>query len=250
MSGAVGGVAIGDGDDPRHLWRWCLGACLLAGAIFLAFPQIDLWISKSFYSATSGFIGKRYAWVEWLRSAFVVFYFACLIGSIVGWLATLKTKQALLGVDTLQWLFLVLCLSIGPGLLANLVFKDQWGRARPKHVIEFGGSKHFTAAPLPAKECKRGCSFVSGEAASAFVPFYAAAALIPQWGAALIVGGTISGLIAGFVRISQGAHFLSDIVFAGLLMALMVLVLKKFLRPAALTLPLPTSAKRSQLPNR
>ncbi len=168
-----------------------------------------------------------------LRNVFIVFYFACLGISIVGWIATLRLKKSWLGTSPQQWLFLVLCLSIGPGLVANLIFKDQWGRARPKHVVEFGGTKQFTPAPLPANQCKRGCSFVSGEASSTFVPFYAAAAIVPQWAAALIVTGTISGLVAGFVRISQGAHFLSDIVFAGLFMALMVLVLSRLMRPGA-----------------
>ena len=36
-----------------------------------------------------------------------------------------------------QWLFLAVCLGVGPGLVANLLLKDQWGRARPKHIAEF-----------------------------------------------------------------------------------------------------------------
>ena len=43
------------------------------------------------------------------------------------------------------------------------------------------------------------------------------------------VPGTISGLVAGFVRIALGAHFLSDVVFAGLFMALTVLALRRLI---------------------
>lgn len=182
------------------------------------------------YSARAGFIGLRLDWVTWLRALFIVFYFTCLGISVVGWVATLRARGRFAGVDAQQWLFLVLCLSIGPGLLANLVFKDQWGRARPKHVMEFGGSKSFTPAPLPSNQCNRGCSFISGEASTVFVPFYAAAAIVPQFGVPLVIAGTLSGLAAGAVRVAQGAHFASDIVFAGLFMALMVLALLRLMR--------------------
>jgi lipid A 4'-phosphatase len=230
MSAAAGGVAVDQGRGRIALWGWCLGGCLLAGALFLAFPEIDLWISRAAYSASTGFIGHRYAWIKWLRTAFIVFYWVCIVISVAGLVAALRGRRTPLGTDPRKWLFLVLCLSIGPGLLANLVLKDQWGRARPKHVVEFGGTKRFTPAPMPADQCRRGCSFVSGEAATAFVPFYAAAAIVPQWGATLVVAGTISGLVAGFLRIALGAHFLSDVVFAGLFMALTVLALRRLIR--------------------
>jgi lipid A 4'-phosphatase len=229
-------VAARDGGPDHALaWRLCLAACLVAGAGFLLFPGIDLWLTRAVYSGSGRFVGGEHAWVKVLRNAFVVFYFACLGISLAGWIAPLRLKKPWLGTSPQQWLFLVLCLSIGPGLVANLIFKDQWGRARPKQVIEFGGTKQFTAAPLPARQCKRGCSFVSGEASTTFVPFYAAAVIVPQWAAALVVTGTISGLVAGFVRISQGGHFLSDVVFAGLFMAIVVLALSRLMRPNART---------------
>jgi lipid A 4'-phosphatase len=36
--------------------------------------------------------------------------------------------------------------------------------------------------------------------------------------------GTLCGFAAGLVRISQGAHFLSDVIFAGVFMALTAVV--------------------------
>src|SRR4029077_7885421 len=60
-----------------------------------------------------------------------------------------------------------------------------------------------------------------------FAPFYAVAAIAPQWTAPLVVAGTVAGLAAGIVRIAQGAHFLSDVVFAGLFMGLMAIVLHR-----------------------
>jgi lipid A 4'-phosphatase len=82
---------------------------------------------------------------------------------------------------------------------------------------------------------------VGGEAAALFVPFYAAALAIPPWAPALIVAGTLAGAGAGAVRVSQGAHFVSDVVFAGLFMALTALLVHRLMFaaswPAAPRLP-------------
>ena len=66
-----------------------------------------------------------------------------------------------------------------------------------------------------------------------FVSFYAPAAVAPQWAATLLVLGTLAGFSAGFVRVVQGAHFLSDVVFAGLFMALMVMALQRLMLTSA-----------------
>ena len=109
-------------------------------------------------------------------------------------------------------------MALGPGLLANTVFKDHWGRARPAQIEAFGGSHHFTPAPLPAAQCARNCSFVSGHAALGF-SLVAFAFLLPPGrrrhrGIAAALG---FGALVGLVRIAQGGHFLSDVVYAGLL---------------------------------
>jgi lipid A 4'-phosphatase len=115
---------------------------------------------------------------------------------------------------------------VGPGLVANLILKDQWGRPRPKHVAEFGGSKTFHPPILMSKQCPRNCSFVSGEASAMYIPFFAAAAMLPASAPVLVATGTVMGLAAGAVRIAQGGHFLSDVIFAGVFMALTVLAVR------------------------
>jgi membrane-associated phospholipid phosphatase len=109
-------------------------------------------------------------------------------------------------------------LVIGPGILTNTVLKDNWGRARPHQISEFGGTRSFTPAPLPADQCVKNCSFVSGHAALGF-SLVAFALLLPAGrrrdqviGAALALGAVI-----GLGRIVAGHHFLSDVVDAGLL---------------------------------
>jgi lipid A 4'-phosphatase len=198
----------------------------LAGTALLAVPGIDLAVARVFYSRDTGFIGQHLVTVRALRQAYVVLYFGtvalCLAGATLTW----RNKAYWLKLDKRHWLFLAACLAGGPGLVANVILKDHWGRARPRHIVEFGGSKTFTPPLLPSNQCPRNCSFISGEAASTYVVFYAAAVLFPQWAATLVVAGTLAGLTTGLVRMSQGAHFLSDIVFAGLFMALIVLLLR------------------------
>jgi lipid A 4'-phosphatase len=214
------------------LWGLPIAIGVAAGALFLAVPEIDLGAARPFYEPGTGFVGERLAWVHALRWGFRVLYFGaialCLVGLAVSW----RGRPQWLGLGIRHWLFLAACLAAGPGLVANLVLKDQWGRARPKQTMELGGSKRFTPPLVMTNQCRRNCSFVSGEASSTYVTFYAAAALFPQWSVSLIVAGTVGGLATGLVRMSEGAHFLSDVVFAGVFMALVVLALRALLLPS------------------
>lgn len=202
---------------------------LLAGAVFLAYPGIDLAVGRLFYIGEGRFFGRSHRWVEWVRNVFIVFYWACIALALAGLFLTGRSRKGWLGWGLPHWLFLAICLGAGPGLVANLILKDQWGRARPGHVTEFGGKKAFTPPLIPVKECPRNCSFVSGEASSMYIPFFAAAVLMPQSAPVLIAGGTVAGLAAGLVRMAQGGHYLSDVIFAGVFMALTVLITRRLM---------------------
>jgi lipid A 4'-phosphatase len=230
MSVAIGVRTVArEGSFVRALNSVAVAVGLLAGALFLVFPEIDLLFGRIFHEPGVGFTGHAHPGVPALRWAFIVFYFSCIALVIVGLVRTHARRGVWLGLASGQWLFLAVCLGVGPGLVANVLFKDQWGRARPKHVVEFGGEKAFTPPLVPARQCQRACSFVSGEASSVFVPFYAAALILPRWSVLLVATGTVSGLVAGLVRVSQGAHFLSDVIFAGVLMAITVLVVHRMM---------------------
>ena len=217
------------GGRPMWIvWGLPVAVGAIAAAVFLAVPEIDLAAARAFHAPDTGFVGRRHGWVEALRQAFVVLYFGTIALCLAGLALTWRARRWL-SLGSRQWLFLALCLAAGPGLVANLVFKNQWGRARPAQIVEFGGVKAFTPPLAIADQCRRNCSFVSGEAASTYVTFYAAAALVPQWSAALAIAGTLGGLATGLVRMSQGAHFLSDVVFAGVFMALTVLMLRRLI---------------------
>jgi len=205
---------------PANLWFYACGFGLLATAIFLTFPEIDLSISGAFHDRNGTFSGQSLQWVQALRGSFSGAFYLVIGVALAGLILTRKRARRWLNLDDKQWLFLAICLGLGPGILANVVLKDHWGRARPKQVVEFGGAKMFTPPMIPTDQCANNCSFVSGEAAAIFMPFYALGLIVPQWTATLLAAGTVLGIAAGFVRIAQGAHFLSDVIFAGVFMAM------------------------------
>jgi lipid A 4'-phosphatase len=199
-------------------------AALIGGALaaiaFLAFPRIDLMVSGLFYRGDGVFIGQSLNGIKFARSAFATLFYCSIAVTLAGMLITRIGLRTWLQLAFPQWLYLAICLAVGPGLVANVILKDHFGRPRPKQVIEFGGSKSFAPALIPSEQCASNCSFISGEAASTFLPFYAACAVLPQAAPWLLAVGTLCGMASGLVRVAQGAHFLSDIVFAAVCMAI------------------------------
>lgn len=202
--------------------RWALIVAGVSAVVFTAFPGIDLSAAKVFYLGDRRFSAHESFLVPWIRNAFMLSYVAACVLALAGLYITARNAGLWLQLYFSQWLFAVLCLAIGPGLVANVILKDNWGRARPKQVIELGGSQPFTPALQPASYCEKNCSFVSGEASSMFVLLFTAAALYRRHPRALIKAGVVIGGLAGLMRMAQGSHFLSDVIFAGVFMALTV----------------------------
>src|SRR4029077_3910090 len=195
-----------------------LGVAALASALFLVAPEIDLATSRLFYDAKGGFVLSDWPPVVVLYRAVPLISWGMfiLVGVGAAWLFLLD--RPLWRLDRKGLVCLVVSMAFAPGLLANSLLKDHWGRARPVGVEAFGGPHRFTPAPLPAAECERNCSFVSGHAALGF-SLVGFALLLPAGSTrrssiAVAIG---FGALVGLGRIAQGAHFLSDVVFAGLL---------------------------------
>jgi lipid A 4'-phosphatase len=194
------------------------GTCALIAALFLLFPGIDIAATRLFYDSAQGFfladstpVRIVEAGVPWIVRAMIVL---AVIAAL--WLGI--ARRPLWRLDGKALVFLVASIALGPGLIANTVLKDHWGRARPNQVVEFGGTRQFTPAPLPAEQCARNCAFVSGHAALGFslVGFALLLPFGPRRRAA-ITGALAFGGLVGLGRIAAGKHFLSDVVFAGLI---------------------------------
>ena len=185
------------------------GSFLVFGVLFLLAPEIDLWASGRFYQIGEGFyltqaLNPIHKSVPMLSSAIVFGLVAAwLLASLVS--ATWALRKGLI--------YLLLVALIGPGLLVNTLFKDHWGRARPAQVAGLGGEKDFTPAWQPSTQCQRNCAFVCGDAAVGFF-FLAPAFLFAKRRRAWLATGMAAGGLLGLMRLAQGGHFLSDVIFS------------------------------------
>lgn len=138
-----------------------------------------------------------------------------------------------------QWrsyLLLLLMLVIGPGLLVNSVFKDNWGRTRPKHVIEFGGHLPFFKV-WDRGERGASKSFPSGHASIGFfviAPYFVLRKRRNKLAKGFLFGGTVYGALMGAGRLTQGGHFPSDVLWAWGMVYLTGLLLCYVLKPEEL----------------
>lgn len=114
------------------------------------------------------------------------------------------------------------------GLLVNGVLKAYSGRPRPLQSDLFAGTLPFVPAGDFTDYCASNCSFVSGEAAAAAWLIAAVSLLPPRYGALRMpafAAVTAYAAATGVLRISFGAHYLSDIVVAALATLLIFAIL-------------------------
>ena len=193
-------------------------ALALVAAIFLLFPGIDLWASGLFYRPESRFFLADWAPVRGVYRAVPYIVEIVAIGVPALFLVSLVRGRSFGQLDIRATAFLLLSLALGPGLLVNAALKDHWGRARPAQVVEFAGTQHFTPALMPADQCTRNCSFPAGHPAMGFYLVSFAFLVRDPRRRRVAEGAAIAaGALIGLARMAQGGHFLSDVVFSGLL---------------------------------
>ena len=195
--------------------------------IFFLFDSADIFVSKSFYMVETGFYFQYSLFSILLRKVFILVYVLAIIVACIGTLYAVVYRKIIAELTCLKWIFVLLCLVIGPGLVSNLLFKNHWGRARPVQIEQFGGTKLFTPPLIITDQCQsRNCSFVSGEASTIYSLFFALGfAATGVYRRNLHTIGILIGSTAGIVRILQGSHFLSDVVYAGIFMWLTTVLL-------------------------
>ncbi len=206
--------------------RVLLAVAIVAAAVFTIFPDIDLWMSGLFYRPDGGFYLKDAWWAVAIYDSIPIIAITVGVGSLLFLIGNLVRKRQVGPASNRFLLFLLAALAVGPGLVVNAGFKDNWGRARPRDVAEFSGEKHFTPALQPTDQCERNCSFVAGHPSVVFWLAALGFAVAARRRRNRIFAATAAlGLVAGFGRIVQGGHFLSDVIFSGLAVFAVVWVL-------------------------
>lgn len=207
---------------------------------FIIWPDFDLIPQRWMWDAGAGQFIWRYAPLfEFTADAIEWVVIAVALVPLPVWIYNRIRKTRVWGITGRVYAYLVLTMAVGPGLLVNEVFKNHWGRARPRQVAEFGGTAHYTPPGIPTDQCLKNCSFTSGDASVAFW-FFAVAFLLPQrcrgYGLAFAV---LFGLFIGFGRMAQGAHFFSDVLYSGLTVYLSARVIHHLMLRRPIAGPLP-----------
>jgi membrane-associated phospholipid phosphatase len=188
-------------------------------------PRVDLWLMQAVHLSDGAFWLHRSAVSNAYDAASdEVFLGIALVVLALTILAALGRPAPGFGWRRLTVIWTTLGLWVG--LLANLVFKNRFGRPRPKDLEAFGGEMAFHPPWLPGGACAHNCSFPSGDAAyAAILLAFALAAPAGPWRTTAIAGAlAFTGFVAA-MRVLTGDHFPSDAAFGALVTIILVLVL-------------------------
>lgn len=193
------------------------GLALLA-ILFFAFSKMDIAATRLFFhpeNADFWPIANEPLWslfyraTPWITGSLAI---AGVVMIVIG-LVRENSKQL-----RLYGLFILMCVILGPGLIINAVFKDHWGRPRPRQIIEFNGKFDYVRPLVPSRA--GGKSFPCGDASVGFLMssgWWLWRRRYPKRALASLVAGLIFGTLLGIGRIAAGAHFLSDVLWSALL---------------------------------
>lgn len=184
---------------------------------------VDRWVAAQFYDpllrAVAGSPWRGWAVPLWALIYRLTPWPSLFLGlwALRVFLPLRKERKPQHRLQRLQALFLLLLLILGPGLVVNVLLKDHLSRPRPYELIEFGGHYQYGEFWQPGTGLRNG-SFPSGHAAMAFCmlgPWFVYRGRQPIRARLFLAGGLSWGMVVGYVRMAQGGHFLSDVLWAG-----------------------------------
>ena len=216
-----------------------LAIAVVVGVVFAVFPQLDVEIAARFYDpATHTFTAWSSDRVEQARDAATLLVTLLVAPAFLAVAGKLVFPQRRMLIPGRAALFLIATLALGPGVLTNGILKGHSARMRPVDVVELGGKERFTPWWDPRGTCPENCSFVAGEASGGFWTLAPAALAPPQWRPLAYAAALVFGAAMGVLRMAAGAHFFTDVVFAGVLMYLLIWTLHGLIyrwRPTAIS---------------
>ncbi len=193
------------------------------GIVFALYPQLDIAISRPFFNEQYQLFPVQYSLVARnLRELFNYMVAALAAPAFVALALKLVLPRRRMLIAARAALFIVATIALAPGLMANVILKDHWGRPRPPEIVAFNGTQQFRAWWDPRGGCARNCSFVAGEGAGGFWTLAPAALAPPAWRAIAYGAALLFGSSAGLLRLAGGAHFFTDVVFSGVFTFLII----------------------------
>lgn len=237
--------------EDDYLWP-CAGrtpmlvlAALIVGTLlfFNLFPRVDIAVSSLFFKegicidtgkicgtfplSSSQIFGPIRQFLQAMPVVFAILLLLTILWRIV-------SRKSLMHPFDRAGLAAVATMVIGAGALVNLIFKEHWGRPRPYMTDLFGGPYPFVPAGHITDYCASNCSFVSGEAASAFW-LVALASLTPiRFRMPALIAAVAVASATSLLRVAFGGHYLSDVILGALLSLLIFAILASLTRTLAL----------------
>jgi lipid A 4'-phosphatase len=197
-------------DTPR-LYGWVIILSLLAALVPTLWTALDLQAAALFAGPNAPIQAVGWWWVEWINAQIPTVFRYFLLIAFMGWVASLFMPRW--RTWRMPLAFVVVAGIMGPGAVVNWGVKDNWLRARPYQVQAFGGTQTFSRAAVMTNQCDANCSFVSGHVACGV--FLISIGLVHRrrqrvWATV----GVAAGLVIGFARMADVAHWLSDVLWA------------------------------------
>jgi membrane-associated PAP2 superfamily phosphatase len=210
--------------------RWFAIPAVLAIVLLFVDQATDLdrTVTRFAYDAhAAGFPLRNNFWLDvvmhhWTKYAVVM------VGCLAA--AGLLSSFALPALKVHRRLLLFVVLAVGLAPLGVTAGKAMSARHCPWDMDEFGGVVPYTKLFEPmAPNVKPGHCFPAGHASTGFalMAFYFAAysRRMRQAALAALAIGIAAGLALGFGRVLQGAHFVSHVLWSGLLCWMIMVVL-------------------------
>lgn len=221
------------GSWIRDPFIWILSAFIVGSFFVFHDSQWDIWAAKLFFHPEN-----RNPWFEEDFQPWIFFYHAApwltgvLLGSaFIGLWRSRKKKDGVFLQKSSILIFLLIAL--GPGLVINSILKPYWGRPRPREVRELGG--HHVYQPFyQLNFASGGKSFPCGHCSVGFS--YGAGYFIfrrrrPWLARGFLIFSLLFGFLMGIGRIAAGGHFLSDVIWAGIIVYSVAYGLSRYLFP-------------------
>lgn len=196
----------------------------LWGIAVLVVLTIPFWISKLDLCLIRGFYHPELPYPWNLRSRYpwnLLYYFGSYPGAILGLLSLVVFILTFIRPDFYQRrkmaLFVLTALVIGPGLIVNGIFKEHYGRPRPREIREFGGNQDYLPVWIPDFS-NQGKSFPCGHCSMGFyfIVLYYLWKKKRKWLSRLaLFFSMVFGVTIGIARMGQGGHFPSDVLWSG-----------------------------------
>ena len=175
--------------------------------------EIDLNVARWAYSHSEGWpLGQEQPWF-WIHRYGTIPGFLLTLSAIPAWYFCQRSERFF------PWRHYVVIYGLvsilGAGIVVNALLKEHSGRPRPRDVVEFGGNWEFRKAldfgtpgkgrSFPCGHCTMGFSFSVG------IVFWQRSRLLAT---GLLITGLAYGSLVSIARVLQGAHFVTDALWA------------------------------------